>query len=54
MEDKHLHKIAEELDLKIAQVTAVAELIEQDATVPFIARYSKKKRGQVFILHNVE
>jgi len=47
MEDKHLHKIAEELDLKIAQVTAVAELIEQDATVPFIARYRKEATGSL-------
>ena len=47
MEDKHLQKIAEELDLKIAQVTAVAELIEQDATVPFIARYRKEATGSL-------
>ena len=34
--------VAEELKLKINNVTSVARLLEDDATVPFIARYRKE------------
>ena len=42
MNEKHITKIAEELDLRPGQVAAVAELLEGGATVPFIARYRKE------------
>jgi len=38
----HVEKIASELNLKVKQVFATAELLEQEATVPFIARYRKE------------
>ncbi len=42
METAHIQKISTELELKAGQVAAVAELLAQDATVPFIARYRKE------------
>ena len=39
MEDRYISRIAEELNLRDKQVMAVSRLLEQDATVPFIARY---------------
>ena len=47
MEDRHVSKIAEELNLRAPQVMAVARLLEQDATVPFIARYRKEATGSL-------
>jgi uncharacterized protein len=47
MIDKHINKIAEELKLIPQQVTATARLIEDDATVPFIARYRKEATGSL-------
>ncbi len=38
----HIAKIAQELNLSQHQVQATAELLEADATVPFIARYRKE------------
>src|SRR3989339_796807 len=43
----HCSKIAAEQGLKITQVQAVAELIEQGATIPFIARYRKEATGSL-------
>lgn len=40
--DTHLLKIADELGLRITQIGAVALLLEEDASVPFIARYRKE------------
>jgi len=45
MEERHVSKIALELDIKPQQVTAVALLFEEGATVPFIARYRKEATG---------
>lgn len=43
----HIEIIASELSLKIRQVEATAELLSQDATVPFIARYRKEATGSL-------
>ncbi len=45
MNEKHIQKIAEELNLKKHQVVATSALIEEGATVPFIARYRKERTG---------
>jgi len=42
MNPRHIEVIAAELSLKESQVAAAAELLEGDATVPFIARYRKE------------
>jgi uncharacterized protein len=42
MIEKHISKIAKELHLSARQVQATAELLEDGATVPFIARYRKE------------
>jgi uncharacterized protein len=42
MATSHIEKISSELDLRNSQVDAVAVLLEEDATVPFIARYRKE------------
>ena len=47
MDAKHIAKIAEELELKPEQILATAALIEQGATVPFIARYRKEVTGSL-------
>ena len=45
MEEKHIHKIANELNIAAKQVGAVAGLLAENATVPFIARYRKEATG---------
>lgn len=47
MNTKHITKIARELNLNQRQVQATAELLDQDATVPFIARYRKEATGSL-------
>jgi len=47
MEAKHIRKIAEELNITAKQVEAVALLLEDNATVPFIARYRKEATGSL-------
>jgi uncharacterized protein len=47
MIDKHTTKIAEELNLMPQQVTATGRLLEDGATVPFIARYRKEATGSL-------
>jgi len=42
MQHPHVTAIAAELGLKPRQVAATAELLDNDATVPFIARYRKE------------
>ena len=42
---KHDAKIASELKLTVCQVDATARLLDDDATVPFIARYRKEITG---------
>jgi protein Tex len=52
MEERHISKIALELEIKPHQVIAVSQLFEEGATVPFIARYRKEATGsldEVFI-----
>ncbi|MGR3178899.1 MAG: Tex family protein [Candidatus Anammoxibacter sp.] len=45
MNKEHILKISEELHLSIKQVQAAAALLEEGATVPFIARYRKEATG---------
>ncbi len=47
MEEKHVHKIAGELNITAKQVGAVALLLAESATVPFIARYRKEVTGSL-------
>ncbi|MHB0998322.1 MAG: Tex family protein [Armatimonadota bacterium] len=47
MNDNHILKIAKELNTSPQQVRATAELLDQDATVPFIARYRKEATGSL-------
>ena len=42
---KHIMKTAAELEVRSAQVEAVGKLLEEGATVPFIARYRKEATG---------
>lgn len=42
MKEKHIVKIAEELEIKPQQVLATAALLDEGATVPFVARYRKE------------
>lgn len=47
VELKHVMKTAAELAVRSAQVEAVAKLLEEGATVPFIARYRKEATGNL-------
>lgn len=47
MNTKHITKIAKELSIQARQIEATAELLDQDATVPFIARYRKEATGSL-------
>ncbi len=47
MLENHVLKITRELNLQPRQVAATALLIEEGATVPFIARYRKEKTGEL-------
>ena len=47
MTEKHVTKIAKELQLTGKQVRAVLLLLEEGATVPFIARYRKEATGGI-------
>jgi len=42
-----IQHIANELAVNIKQVTAAVELLDEGATVPFIARYRKEKTGEL-------
>ncbi|GAJ14659.1 unnamed protein product, partial [marine sediment metagenome] len=42
MNEKHLSKIAHELNIAVLQVQATARLLKDGGTVPFIARYRKE------------
>ncbi len=44
-ENKNIKIISTELNIKEGQVEAVASLLSQDATIPFIARYRKEATG---------
>lgn len=47
MIEQHVIKITKELSLQPRQVAAVAVLLEEGATVPFIARYRKERTGEL-------
>ena len=47
MNEKHINTIAKELNNRPRQVLATAELLEEGATVPFIARYRKEVTGSL-------
>ncbi|KAB2835644.1 MAG: RNA-binding transcriptional accessory protein, partial [Candidatus Brocadia sp.] len=47
MNTKHIEKITEELRLTSKHVLATAALLEEGATVPFIARYRKEVTGSM-------
>ncbi|MFA6938135.1 MAG: Tex family protein [Treponema sp.] len=42
-----MKKVAEELNIKVAQVSAVISLVQEGCTIPFIARYRKEKHGSL-------
>lgn len=42
-----MKKIAEELEIRIQQVSAVISLIQEDCTIAFISRYRKEKTGNL-------
>lgn len=42
-----MKKIADELDVRVQQVSAVISLINEDCTVAFISRYRKEKTGNL-------
>ena len=43
----HVLRLAQELNLKIHQVAATAQLLKEGATVPFISRYRKEATGEL-------
>lgn len=43
----HVLRLAQELNLKVHQVAATAQLFAEGATVPFIARYRKEATGEL-------
>ncbi len=43
--DKNMERVSQELSLKAEQVRAASELLDSQATVPFIARYRKEATG---------
>ena len=47
MNPLHVKKIAAELSITQKQVLAVAQLLSEEATVPFIARYRKEVTGSL-------
>ena len=47
MEKNHITKIASELNINFKQVLATAKLLQDEATVPFIARYRKEATGSL-------
>ena len=42
-----LKKVAEELNIRVAQVSAVISLVKEGCTIPFIARYRKEQHGSL-------
>ena len=47
MNEAHIPKIAQELGLTPKQVQATADLLDEGATIPFIARYRKETTGSL-------
>ena len=50
-DENHANRIADELGIKVKQVAAAAELLEDGCTVPFIARYRKEATGSLDEVH---
>lgn len=46
-QDRMIEIIADELELRVNQVKSTIELLDQDNTVPFIARYRKEVTGKL-------
>ncbi len=44
---KYIISIAKELSLKEKQVLATSQLLDENATIPFIARYRKEITGEL-------
>ncbi len=42
-----MKKIAEELNIRVQQVSAVISLVQEGCTIPFISRYRKEKHGSL-------
>ncbi len=47
MNEQHTDSLSRELNLQPHQVRATAKLLEEAATVPFIARYRKEATGSL-------
>ena len=47
LNEKHILKLSQTLDLNIRSVAATAALLAEGGTVPFIARYRKEKTGEL-------
>ncbi len=47
MEDLHIQRIATEMDISEAQVSATVHLLDEGGTIPFIARYRKEATGSL-------
>ena len=47
MNEDHLIQLAKELSIPVMQIAATAKLLEDGATVPFIARYRKEATGSL-------
>ncbi|QTA82550.1 Putative RNA-binding protein [Desulfonema limicola] len=47
MNQAHIAKIVKELNVNESQIQAVADLLEQGSTIPFIARYRKEATGSL-------
>jgi uncharacterized protein len=47
MQPQHIAIISSELNIAAQQVSAVVDLLSQEATVPFIARYRKEATGSL-------
>jgi uncharacterized protein len=43
----HVLRLAQELNIKVFQIAATAQLLAEGATVPFIARYRKEATGEL-------
>ena len=42
-----MKRVAEELNIKVQQVSAVISLVAEGCTIPFIARYRKERHGSL-------
>ena len=47
MNEQHIDSISREINVQPHQVQATARLLEEGATVPFIARYRKEATGSL-------